>query len=138
MKHIIKFLLVSILLIGAGITTADAQTYSYRSTEYAIKKTNSSGQWLSWSDWEPSNIRITMNLDTDIVRVYSATPQVYRITEFLQQYTDESGGKQLKFKFVDQDGDRGYMRLRVETNGNSQLYIEFNNVMWVYNVRRVD
>jgi len=52
-------------------------------------------------------------------------------------YTDESQGKQTKFYVIDQDGDLGYVRLRIEKNGNSQVYIDFNDVMWVYNVRRV-
>ena len=33
--------------------------------------------------------------------------------------------------------DYGYIRLRIERNGNSQIYIDFADVMWVYNVVRV-
>ena len=114
----------------------NAQTYSYRSTEFAYKYVNDYGKWTDWSDWERSNILITINFNTDIVKIYSPKTQTYHITEFVRNYTDNSGGQQVEFRFVDQDYDRGTMRLRIESNGNSQIYIDFSNLMWVYNVVR--
>lgn len=64
----------------------------------------------------------------------STTQKFRRFKKYVRNYTDSSGGKQLEFNFIDQDYDRGVMRLRVERNGNAQIYIDFANVMWVYNV----
>ena len=47
------------------------------------------------------------------------------------------GGTNVKFYVIDQDYDRGSIRLRVERNGNSQIYVDFSNVAWVYNVVRI-
>ena len=124
-----KLLLILLLLCSIK---AGAQTYYYRTTEFACKQT-----YGSWSDWEDSNLLVIINFDKDIVKIKSATEQVYRITEYVRNYTDASGGQQIVFNFIDQDYDRGIMRLRIEQNGNSQIYIEFSNVMWVYNVIRV-
>ena len=128
-------ILLFTLLIGLE---AYSQIYTYRTTDYAYKKTNSSGQWMQWSDWQDSNMRVVINFNTDVVTIYSPTTQRYNITKFIRNFTDNSGGKQVEFAFIDQDGDKGHMRLRIETNGNSQIYIEFNNIMWVYNVRRTN
>ena len=132
-----KFLLMLVMVIGF-VSTVDAQVYEYKTTAFAYKSVNDYGNWTSWSDWEESNIYVTINFTTDVVTVYSPKTQRYRITEHVRNYTDNSGGKQMEFRFYDQDGDRGVMRLRTERNGNNQLYIEFNNVMWVYNVKRIN
>lgn len=132
-----KFLTFAFLLLAVSFIvpqTAKAQIYTYKTTEFAYKYVNSYGKWNDWSSWEKSSMLITINFDTDIVKIYSPTTQVYKITDYLEEYTDQYGGKQVKFEFIDQDGDYGKMRLRIEKNGNSQIYIDFANVMWVYNV----
>lgn len=113
------------------------ETIFFKTTGFAMKQKYSNGVWSNWTDWQDSDMYITMNLETDVVKVFSPETQVYRITEHVRNYTDDSGGKQAEYRFIDQDGDRGSMRLRIEKNGNNQIYIEFADVMWVYNVRRI-
>lgn len=132
-----KKILFTLVLLFSFIAI-QAQVYHYRTTAYAYKQVNSNGNWTSWSDWQDSDMLMIINFNTDVVTIYSPTTQRYQITKFIRNFTDNSGGKQVEFAFVDQDGDKGHMRLRIETNGNSQVYIEFNNIMWVYNVKRTD
>ena len=134
-----NFLLTLLFVIGfiTPINTY-AETYYYRTTEFAYKQINDYGRWTNWSDWEESNILISINLSTDVVVIFSPRTQRYKITDHVRNYTDNSGGKQSEYKFIDQDGDIGSMRLRKEKNGNSQLYIEFSNIMWVYNIKQVN
>lgn len=134
-----NFLLTLLFVIGfiTPINTY-AETYYYRTTEFAYKQINDYGRWTNWSDWEESNILISINLSTDVVVIFSPRTQRYKITDHIRNYTDNSGGKQSEYKFIDQDGDVGSMRLRKEKNGNSQLYIEFSNIMWVYNIKQVN
>lgn len=113
-----------------------AQVHYFKTTAYAFKKVNSYGNWNSWSDWQKSNMVMTIDYNNDVVKVYSPKTQTYRITKHVGTFTDSSGGQQVEFAFIDQDGDRGHMRLRIEKNGNSQAYFEFSNIMWVYNVVR--
>lgn len=126
-----KFLIS--LLIFIGNLSVNAQTYYYRTFQFAYKQTN----WSNWTDWQNSDMLVTINFNSDVVTIYSPTTQVYRITQYVRNYTDNSGGKQAEFRFIDQDNDRGTMRLRIERNGNSQMYIEFADVIWVYNLRRI-
>lgn len=82
---------------------------------------------------------ISINLDTDIITIYSPRTQTYAVYGTYnngQTYRDNDGGNNLKYYVVDQDGDRGEIRLRVERNGNSQIYVDFSNCAWVYNVVR--
>lgn len=98
---------------------------------------NGSYNWPS--QWEPSNINICIDTDNDMVTIYSPRTQVYAIYESYNNgnaYRDSGGGQTVKFYAVDHDYDKCTIRLRVESNGNSQIYVDFSNVAWVYNVRR--
>lgn len=137
MRKVLKVLLLT--LVMTFVTTNDlfAQVNYFKTTEFASKKKNSSGNWGSWSDWQPSDMLVKVDLDNDIVTIFSPTRQVYQITEHIKTYTDNSGGKQMEFAFIDQDGDRGHIRFRVETNNNNQIYIDFSNMSWCYNVKKI-
>ena len=125
-----------LFFIALTFTIVKAQTYYYNATSFAYKAVNSYGYWTNWTDWESCNVPIVMDYDNDVVTIYSNKTQIYKITKYIRKFTDSSGGSQIEFNFVDQDYDRGVMRLRVERNGNSQIYVGFTNIMWVYNVRR--
>lgn len=132
-----KWLCILMLMLTSVVSMAQVQTY--RTTQFAIATVNTYTGKYVWGDWEKSDILITINLDTDVIIIYSPKKQVYFVTGTYnngQAYTDNSGGRNIKFFIIDQDGDRGELRLRVERNGNSQIYIDFKNIAWVYNVRR--
>ena len=110
-----------------------SQIINFKATSVAIKEVG-----YKWSDWKKCDILITFNLRTDKVVIYSRSIQIYKVLTQGQSYIDESGGEQVKYDVIDQDDDLGDMRLRVERNGNSQIYIDFADVSWVYNVIRID
>ena len=129
-----KFLILSIFVLICGALSA--QTYNFKATELAIRYHNGYA-WEEWSDWQPVSIQVKMDLDASLIIIYSNRTQIYRITEYDGSYTDSSQGNQMRFTIIDQDYDRGHLRLRVEKNGNSQIYVDFSDVMWVYNVVRI-
>lgn len=49
----------------------------------------------------------------------------------------DSSGVQEKYLVVDPYGYNYYIRLRIEKNGNSQLYVDASDGSIVYNVRRI-
>ena len=132
-----KLFLMFLMFVGIAFS-AYAQTYRYQTTCFAMKQVNSYGYWSDWSDWEQSDMIITINLDKNVVKIYSPMVQTYLITNYVGTYNDNGGGSQAEYRFIDQDGDIGIMRLRIERSGNSQIYIEFNNIMWVYGVVRIN
>ena len=109
----------------------------YETTSFSYKKVVN-GEWTDWSEWEDSGMIITLNLTKDIVEILSPKAQIYNITEYNDFYIDKDGGRTAKFSFVDQEGYKGVIRLRIEKNGNSQMYVEYANVMWVYNLIRIE
>lgn len=127
-----KIILGIILALFMSIPSF-SQIINFKATSVAIKEVG-----YKWSDWKKCDILITFNLRTDKVVIYSRSIQIYKVLTQGQSYIDESGGEQIKYDVIDQDDDLGDMRLRVERNGNSQIYIDFADVSWVYNVIRID
>lgn len=117
--------LVSVILFFFSICCyAEDNIRYYETTSFSIKKVVN-GEWTDWSEWEESGMIITMNLTKDVVEILSPKAQIYNITENKGLYFDQEDGRNVNFSFVDQDGDKGTMRLRIEKNGNSQMYIEY-------------
>lgn len=130
-----KFLLICLLAV-IGVISANAQTWTFRTIGYSQKELKSYG-WTSWSKWYDSNMTITMDLNRDIVTVYSPKTQKYKIIDYSDPYMD-SGAQCVDYHFIDQDGDKGTMSLVMKPSGQSEIYIRFANVQWAYVVVRTN
>lgn len=118
--------------------TLNAESLWFRAYNYSIKyKTeyNRNNQ-TGWSEWRSCDVPIEFKMDEDVIVIYSNRTQIYAIYEDMGTYTDGYGGKQQGYYVIDQDYDKGTIRLRITRDGTSQLYVDFNDVGWVYNVVR--
>ena len=129
-----KFLIFAVLALASLMSSAE--TYWYKASSYAYRYTDSRGYWAEWTDWMRCNVNISFDLEDDIITIYSNKTQIYAVIDYNGKSSDGQGGEYVSYKVIDQDYDFGTIRLRIESNGNSQLYVDFANVMWVYNVRR--
>lgn len=132
-----RFLLVVLATVCLSMTVC-AESLWFNAYSYAIKykndynRNNSSG----WSNFTKCNVSIEFKMDEDFIIIYSNKTQIYAIYEDAGTYTDRDGGKQQGYYVIDQDYDKGMIRLRIARDGTSQIYIDFNDVGWVYNVVR--
>lgn len=127
-----KYILLLFLMLFVGINANSQTILRFRTTAYAQKV-----QPYNWSEWQNSNMIVTFNLRNDIITIQSPKPQIYKIYDSYEEIYD-NGGKSIRYPVVDQDGDYGHLRLRIENNGNSQLYVDFSNISWVYNLVRIN
>lgn len=133
MKH---FLIIVLLIIPISVFSQN--NIVFNATSYAIAQVND-GYYI-WSDWRKCSVRILFDLNNEKITIYSQSKQIYYIYEEYnngEPYADNKGGRQIKFYVIDQDGDKGELRLRIESNGNSQLYIDFKDCAWCYNINKV-
>lgn len=122
-----KFILIFVFLLGLNI--ANAQEVEWlKAYELAIKIDN------EWSDWEDVNIDVKIDFSRDRITIYSAKTQIYEIIKEVEPPYD-SYGEQLAYKVIDQDDDIGRFRFRVQNNGSKQIYIDFDDISWVYNIK---
>ncbi|MBQ8672737.1 MAG: hypothetical protein IJ511_01565 [Bacteroides sp.] len=123
------------LLFGVFAMTCLAQVTKYRATSFAFKYQQDNGVWTDWTDWKDSSVLIVVNFDKNVVNVYSETPQEYDIYDSSSEVTtDSEGGKTWELKCVNEDGARCHLRFRKQSDGQMQLYVDFNDASWVYNI----
>lgn len=128
-----KFLLLLTIFIS---TQAFSQVLQFRTTAYSQRYVNSYGYWTDWSTYQKSNMLVIFDLNKDIIKIYSPKIQTYLILEYIETFIDSYGGKQSEWLCIDQDYDKGHIRLREDKYGNFQLYVDFSNVSWVYNLQK--
>ena len=126
MKRILLFIL---MLFSLNFVKAE-ETY-YRANYFAYKCIEN-GRWTEWSNWKESRVLISINFDSEVIQIYTEQKQKYIILDTGDEYIDDKGGTQVELSIIDQDKDIGVIRFRVQKDGTIQLYVEFNDIMWVY------
>lgn len=126
MKKIFIFLLLLV-----SVCSLKAQTYKYYTDSFAYKYYENN-RWTDWSDWQESHMLVVISLDRNIINIYSETMQEYDIYEYNGEERDRDGCTSVLFNCVNRDGLRCQVRLRVQSDGSKQLYVDFNDLMWVY------
>lgn len=129
MKKIIFVLLMCFMSLGIS-----AQTYKYRATSMSYRYVNGYGNWTNWSDWQSTNILIVISIDRDKISIYSKELQEYDIYSSSKWEPDYQGGQTATLKAVNEEGRRCDVRLRSLNSGELQVYVDFADAMWVYNV----
>lgn len=130
-----KFLILFSFLLVSLTSFAQSEQW-YQATSFAYKTTNYYGNWSNWSDWEYSSVKIKFETNKDIIVIYSKEIQAFAIYKQLTPPYDPTG-TQVAFAAYDGDGVKCHIRLRIENNGNSQIYCEYSNICYVYNVKRI-
>ena len=126
MKRIILLLLMffSLNFVKAEETFYRAQYFAYKCVE--------NNQWTNWSVWQESKVLVSVDFKAEVIQIYTELPQKYIILDTGDEYEDNKGGTQVEFSVIDQDKDIGIIRFRIQSDGTVQLYVEFNDIMWVY------
>lgn len=126
-----KKIFVLLLLLFTVTFSYSQEIAKFRTTEAAFKLNE------EWSDWISTRINIIFDFTNDKIIIYSKDIQVYKVLEELDPPYDATG-RQIAFQVIDQDFAYGIIRLRIENNGNSQIYIDFKDISIVYNVKRTN
>lgn len=125
--------ILTLLVIALTACAAKAEMLTFLTTAYYTSTHYSKG-WSNWSSPQASNMGVVFDLDKDAVFIDSPSPQYYQILSVVSKGYNAQGEYERKFKFVDQDGDHGTMRLVKRNDGKNQIYITFNNIRWCYDV----
>ena len=123
--------IITIIILLISVCSLSAQTYKYYTNSFAYKYYENY-RWSKWSDWERSHILVVINLDRNIINIYSEKIQEYDIYEYKGEEKDEDGGTSMLLSCVNQDGLHCQVRLRIQSDGSKQLYVDFSDLVWVY------
>lgn len=131
------------LLLGFLIlfsTVSFGQVIKLKTTSISIKTKINETQWGEWSAWEDVSILIVLDLDKERFTIYSKETQIYDVAENEGNITDKDGDDIWSFFCVNEDGLTCRVKL-IKLNsqdGSLQLYVDFSDMRWVYNVYSLD
>ena len=85
---------------------------------------------------EETSVLITIDLNKERITIYSKETQVYDVAENEGETYDNDGDITLSLFCVDKDGLTCRIRLvkLISQDGRNQLYVDYNDMKWVYNV----
>lgn len=126
-----RFILTLVLSFITVVSFAQ-NTAWFQAKSFASKPAYSS----TWSDWEPSTVKIKFDFTNQTITIYSPVTQYYQVVQQLPSPYDPSGVQE-KYQVIAPNGYYYIVRLRIENNGNSQIYVDANDGSIVYNVVRL-
>ena len=131
--------LKSLVLFGLLLSNlAFAQVYKLKATDFAYMYQTNYGTWSDWSTWEDCSILCTVDINKDRITIYSIETQVYDIIENSDTYYDEDGDLVWKLVGIDNEGIQCGVRILKKSSGTTQLYVNYSDIRWVYNVYSLD
>jgi len=131
--------LMMLLLTTASIANARVQalmqltatSFSYRTQKYNIYD---GYYWGKWSSKKSCCLDIVVT-NTNQLIIYSDKKQIYNILDKGKKFRNKKNNDCYSFSVRDQDGDRGTITLCITKKGYDLLFVEFSDVMWVYEVQ---
>ena len=124
-----KRILLILAFIASFAFMSQAQTYYYKAYQFTYKLST----WSSYTNWTSVSINIKIDIDNSYLKIYSKSEQIYRLYSANDGY-DNDGDYIMKCSALDQDNLRCAIRLIYRKGGESQIYIDYNDCSWVYDV----
>lgn len=124
-----------LLVLMAGVTTSNAQSYKFLTTGFSVLEKNERGSWGKWSDFMDASIVVNLDAKKDRIVVYSQEIQLYKIVQYHDELDTESDHT-YGFSCVDEDGVPVMITIitRKQQNNRMQLYITRRDIIVVYNI----
>lgn len=119
---------IFLLVILLGVSNEEIYYTDYISHKQLL----SNNEWTDWSDWEYCHHKITITEDSITIDKKTET-EIY-IIETEYEVQKDSNSDTFKFKVIDDYERVLYIRLRFQYNGVAQLYIDYDDVVYAYNL----
>ena len=131
---------ISLIFILCATVVFAQDIYKFRTTELAYQVYDSyNNQWSSWSDWQSTSVLVVIDLYKERITIYSSELQQYDVYEYYDEKVDSDGDSVSEFRAIDQDGIVcGIRFIRNTYTGRSQIYIDYSDMRWAYNVYSLD
>lgn len=102
---------------------------TYYTDFFSIKELVNDTCWTDWSDWQQHFTEVEMYKDSIVVY----DEDVYTIHGQLEDEIDENSVTSI-YRATNKKGTYVQIRLRIRCDGIKQLYIDFDDKIWVYNL----
>ena len=119
--------LLLVLLMFLSVNMCSQTLYTdYVSTMSLISK----DKWSDWSEWESCYYKVIIDLDSNIIIINGSK---YIIDKYIETISDDNS-KTTKYAVINYDNKSCFIRVREQKDGVKQLYIDYDNIIYVYNL----
>lgn len=132
-----KKLFLSIIVLLFSFVSNAQNVLKLRTSHTSEKHTDYHGRWTDWSEWKEANILIVIDAQQERITIYSETLQTFDIIQDEGDSVSDSGDPTMNFYCVDENGTKCRIRIVKRTNA-TQIYVDYNNLMLCYNVKRIN
>jgi len=140
MNKTIKLICLTVITLLTFSTVSFGQVYKLKSTAYTYMYKINDYSWSGWDEWKETTVLITIDLNKQRITIYSQEMQVYDVAENEGEHYDSDGDETLSLYCVDKNGITCRIRLvkLISQGGRNQLYVDYSDMKWVYNVYFLD
>ncbi|WP_284651042.1 hypothetical protein [Flavobacterium terrisoli] len=133
MKNL-KFLIL-LIAFGFGFQESVAQPIRFKTSSVSFTDKNNDGSWNEWSDFVEANVLITLDAKKDLIVINSAEVQSFKIRAY-GEIEDNEEVNIVPFECVDNrySNCNIFIITKKKENNRMQIYINYNEVKFVYNV----
>ncbi len=114
---------------------ASAQVYKFKASSYSTMEKDDKGKWGKWSPFKESTVVITLDGKKDRIVIASQEIQLFQIVTYGKKISNEFDDI-VPFECTDLNG--GDCSIQIVTRKNQdnrkQIYVNYNDVKFVYNV----
>lgn len=124
-----------ILTIGLGFQKSTAQPIRFKTSSVSFTDKKTDGTWNEWSDFVEAKVVVTLDAKKDLITINSADVQSFRIKSY-GEIEDNDEVNIVPFECIDNKFSKCkiFIITKKKENNRMQIYINYNEVKFVYNI----
>jgi len=128
-------MLFLLLVIGMGFQKSYAQPIRFKTSSVSFTDKKNDGTWNEWSDFVAANVLITLDAKKDLITINSSEIQSFKIKAY-GEIEDTEETNIVPFECVDNKFYKGKIIKinKKKENNRMQIYVNYNEVKFVYNI----
>jgi len=133
MKHL--KILIFLLTLGWSIPKAEVQPIRFKSSSVSFTDKKPDGSWNEWSEFVKANVLITLDAKKDLILINSNEVQSFKIKAY-GEIEDNEEVNIVPFECIDNKFSKCniFIITKKKENNRMQIYINYNEVKFVYNI----
>ena len=123
------------LIFSFGVQNSSAQPIRFKSSSVSFTDKDAKGNWNEWSEFVDANVLITLDPKKDLITINSSEVQSFKIKAY-GEIEDNDEVNIVPFECMDNKFSKCNIVIitKKKENNRMQIYINYNEVKFVYNI----
>ena len=123
------------LIFSFGVQNSSAQPIRFKSSSVSFTDKDTKGNWNEWSEFVDANVLITLDPKKDLIKINSSEVQSFKIKAY-GEIEDNDEVNIVPFECMDNKFSKCNIVIitKKKENNRMQIYINYNEVKFVYNI----